>query len=57
LERPSQKDLASLCELTETDVSRCLKDPEARLLRLLWETASDLDRILAWEGTVGTDPT
>jgi hypothetical protein len=31
-------------------VSRCLKDPAARELRLLWETALELDKVLAWKG-------
>jgi hypothetical protein len=56
LDRPSQKDLAKRCGLTESDVSRCLNDQEAVLLRALWEAAADLDRVLAWDGSVGGDP-
>lgn len=54
LPRPAQKQLARLAGLTESDVSRCLADPEARELRLLWETAADLDRILSWSGPIRT---
>jgi hypothetical protein len=50
LPRPSQQDLAKRAGLTETDVSRCLKDPAARELRLLWETALELDKVLGWKG-------
>jgi hypothetical protein len=56
LPRPTQKELAARCELTESDVSRCLKDPAADLLRLLWEAADDPDKILAWDGSVGSGP-
>lgn len=55
LPRPSQKDLAERCGLTETDVSRCLNDPAAELLRLCWDAAADLNQILAWDGRVGGD--
>lgn len=48
LPRPTQKHLAERCGLTEADVSRCLKDPEAELLRLVWSAAADLDRVLGW---------
>lgn len=50
LPRPSQQDLAKRAGLTETDVSRCLKDPAARELRLQWETALELDKVLGWIG-------
>jgi hypothetical protein len=50
LPRPSQQDLAKRTGLTETDVSRCLKDPAARELRLLWEAALELDKVLGWKG-------
>ena len=52
LPRPTQKMLAASCGLSETDVSRCLNDPDAVLLQLLWETAADLDRVLSWDGFV-----
>ncbi|HSQ58005.1 MAG TPA: hypothetical protein VLM40_19935, partial [Gemmata sp.] len=57
LKRPSQKELAKRCRLTESDVSRCLKDPEAGLLRVLWDAAGDLEQVLAWDGRVGSKPT
>jgi hypothetical protein len=47
LPRPSQRDLAKLVEITEMAASRCFRDPAARELRLLWELAGDLDRLLA----------
>jgi len=47
LPRPSQRLLAKLTRASESAVSRCLHDPAARELRLLWEIAGDLDRLLA----------
>jgi hypothetical protein len=47
LPRPTQRDLARLVGASEAGVSRCLHDPAARELRLLWEIAGDLDRLLA----------
>lgn len=47
LPRPSQRFLARLTRTSESAVSRCLHDPAARELRLLWEIADDLDRLLA----------
>ncbi len=52
LPRPSQSDLALRTNLSESAVSRCLKDESALLLRLLWETADDLDRVLSWSGSI-----
>lgn len=46
LPRPTQKELAGRTGLTESDVSRCLNDESARLLKLLWETANDEYRVL-----------
>ncbi len=46
LPRPTQRDLARLAGVVEMTVSRCLRDPAARELRLLWELAGDLDRLL-----------
>lgn len=52
LPRPTQKALGERVGLTETDVSRCLKDSAARELKLYWETAQDLHQIMAWKGPV-----
>ena len=52
LPRPTQKALGMETGLTESDVSRCLNDPEARELRLYWDVAGDLGRIMAWKGPV-----
>lgn len=46
LPRPSQKDLAKLTGLKAVSVSRCLHDPAANELRLLWEIADDLGQVL-----------
>lgn len=54
LPRPSQKQLARRAGLTEADVSRCLKDPAARMLRLCWETALDLDQVMGWKPPAGS---
>lgn len=40
--RPTQMQLAKMTGLTKMDVSRCLSDPDAKLLRMLWEKADDL---------------
>jgi hypothetical protein len=47
LPRPTQRDLARVAGVLEMTVSRCLRDPVARELRLLWELAGDLDGLLA----------
>ena len=52
LPRPSQADLAQRTHLSESTVSRCLKDDSAILLRLLWETSEDIDRVMAWSGAI-----
>jgi hypothetical protein len=49
LPRPSQKRLAELTGMTAPDVSRCLNDPSATLLRVYWQWAASLDRIMGWE--------
>lgn len=54
LPRPTQKALGREAGLTESDVSRCLNDPEARELRLYWDAAVDLDRIMTWKGPLST---
>lgn len=50
LPRPTQKALGERVGLSEPDVSRCLRDPEARELQLYWKTALDLDQLMAWKG-------
>ncbi len=45
LPRPTQEELAKLTGMSKMDVSRCLKDPQAKLLRILWEQALDLKYI------------
>lgn len=56
LERPSQQQLAGRCELSETDVSRCLHDEAARELKYYWELALDLDRVMAFKGRITLGP-
>ncbi|MFQ5734293.1 MAG: hypothetical protein ACE5KM_20335 [Planctomycetaceae bacterium] len=48
LPRPSQKDLAERVGITVSAASRCFNDPSATELRLLWETAGDLDALLKY---------
>ncbi|MCI0534590.1 MAG: hypothetical protein L0Z50_05125 [Verrucomicrobiales bacterium] len=47
LPRPSQRDLAKLAGINEMAASRCFHDAAARELRILWELAGDLERLLA----------
>lgn len=54
LQRPSQKALGKRVGLSESDVSRCLNDDSARELNLYWETAQNLDQIMAFTGPVST---
>lgn len=53
LPRPTQRELGLRCGLSESDVSRCLKDETAKYLRLLWATALQLDQIMRWETPSG----
>lgn len=46
LPRPTQKQLARATGLTEVAVCRCLADPRAKQLRLLWEMAQDIEAVL-----------
>lgn len=50
LPRPTQRKLAEMSEMDEVDVSRCFKDPHARLLRWYWDMLGDLDSLLGWSG-------
>lgn len=54
LPRPTRKALGERVGLNETDVSRCFGDTSARELKLYWETAADLDRIMDWKGPIST---
>jgi hypothetical protein len=47
--RPTQKELAEQTKMSESDVSRCLKDPGAKELRIHWEVAVDLDQVMAFK--------
>ncbi len=49
LPRPTQKELARRTGLTQPDVSRCLKDPRAKVLKILWETAESLDEVMKYK--------
>ena len=52
LPRPTQAELARMTGLSESDVSRCLKDDSADVLRVLWETAADLNALVSWSGSI-----
>ena len=45
LPRPTQEMLGKLTNMHQREISRCLKDPEAKILRLLWEQSATLDGI------------
>lgn len=49
LPRPTQKELARRTGLTQPDVSRCLKDPRAKVLKILWETAESLEAVMMYK--------
>jgi hypothetical protein len=55
LPRPSQDMLARQLGVHRSTISRCLEDPSARQLQLLWEVAADLDRILGLGALHGSD--
>ena len=46
LPRPTQEELARRTHLHQHDVSRCLKDPDAALLQMLWKNAEDIRAVL-----------
>jgi hypothetical protein len=46
LPRPNQRDLAKRVGITPSSASRCFADESARELRILWDAAVDLERIL-----------
>lgn len=45
---PTQRELARLNQMSESAVSRCMKDKRAVQLRLLMEVASDVYQIMRW---------
>lgn len=46
LPRPDQKDLAKRLEITKSAVSRCLRDPRAKALKILWNTTDSLEDVM-----------
>jgi len=48
LPRPSQKELAERVGITVSAASRCFNDPSATELRVLWETADDMEALLKY---------
>lgn len=49
LPRPLKNELAKRVGIKPYDVTRCLQDPEAAELKLYWEIADDLDRIMSFK--------
>jgi|GEM_PF-3095542 len=46
LPRPTQAELARRVGIRQDDVSRCLNDPDATLLQMLWKNAEDVRAVL-----------
>jgi hypothetical protein len=46
LPRPTQKELSARTGLSESDVSRCLKDKKAKELQICWHAALDVDQVM-----------
>lgn len=49
LPRPSQKELARRTGLSKSDVSRCINDKRATVLKILWETAESLEAVMKYK--------
>jgi len=49
LPRPLQKDLAKRTGLTTSQVCHCFKDPRAKVLKILWESANSLDAVMKYQ--------
>ena len=49
LPRPEQKMLAKQIGLSESAVSRCLNDERAKVLKILWETAINLELVMKYK--------
>lgn len=50
LPRPTKTQLAKLAGMSKYDVTRCFTDPAAAELRLLWDTADNLEAVLRLRG-------
>ena len=50
LPRPSKTELAKLADMSKSDVTRCFTDSTASELRLLWDTADNLEAVLRLRG-------
>ena len=48
LPRPKQYDLAKAIKVSDSTVSRCLRDPEAKLFQRLWRMALNVEDVLRW---------
>ena len=48
LPRPDQKDLAKRLGVDKSAVSRCLRDPRAKVLKILWHTADSLEDVMRY---------
>jgi hypothetical protein len=48
LPRPTQKFLSKKLGLSESTVSKCIKDPRAHALKILWTTANDLEQVIKY---------
>ena len=46
LPRPSKEELGQTSQVSPSSVTRCFQDEQGEKLRLMWELAADLDRIL-----------
>lgn len=49
LPRPNQKELARRTGLSESDISRCLNDKRATVLKILWERADSLEAVMSYK--------
>lgn len=49
LPRPEQKMLAKQIGLSESAVSRCLNDKRAKVLKILWDTANNLEFVMKYQ--------
>ena len=52
LPRPTQKALGERVGLSEYAVSRCLADSDAQELKLYWESANNLNKIMSGKGPI-----